>query len=1070
MFRFAVNQPVIVVVAILILCLLGVLAVFQVPVQMIPDIEARVLTVETRWPGATPQDIEKEIIIEQEEYLRRIPGLERITSVASTASAEIELEFPLGVDVNEALILVNNALSQVPAYPENVDEPSISTSSVSDNPFMFFSVRPVPGNPMNLDIRTQQDFVEDHVRTRLEQVPGVSTVGANGGGERQIRIRVDADKLAQRRLQLIDVRNAIRARNQDVSGGDVDSGKRRFLVRTIGRFSSLPEIRNLIISRDGDALVRLGDVATVDLEYAEIRNFAYTFSEPMIGMRLRKEIGANVIEVKAAVLAAMQEMNDGILAERGMRITLSSDDVVYVVEAVTVVWRNLIIGALLATVVMFLFLRSMGATLIGAAGIPICTIAAFLGLLMTGRTINVISLAGVAFAIGMTLDNNIVVLENIYRHMSQGKKRLQAAVDGATEVWPAVLASTLTTVFVFLPIVFIADEAGQLYSDIAIAIAASIIMSLIVAVTLVPTATGRYLHVPESSGSKLAAMGVRFRERVVGAVTWITASVQRRVGLIAAALATAGLILWLLTPPAEYLPEGEESKVFALMFAPPGYNIDTMREVYADVDSTFNPHFGADPADFAAGRSDVPAIRGNVAFISSGQVFYLIEATDRAHTDALMAKASETIGNKPGLIAFANRGSIFAGNSGGTRSINVDISAPDLTTLFDAGFAAFLKARGLFDRPQVRPVPSNLTMGQPMLEILPDWERAAELGVDTASLGYTIWAYADGAFVDEFFLNDDKIDMFLYGAEGRLRQPAEIDQVSVHTANGSTVPLSSIVEVRETVNTETIRRVDGERTVTLQIVPPRQVPLETAVDRVRDEIVLGMKANGEVPASVSMSISGASDRMATTREALSGNFAVAVLIAYLLLVAVFSHWGYPLLIMLSIPIGISGGLVGLWLLNLFGGFLPVLGLAGFTQPFDLITMLGFLVLIGTVVNNPILIVERALKNFHEAGLNAQTAVLEAVSARIRPIMMSMITTVIGLSPLVFFPGSGTELYRGLGAIVLFGLLFSSLVTLTFIPSLLSLILERVLEHGDRARVGSVQLDGGQLDGEQLDGG
>ncbi|MEM7099144.1 MAG: efflux RND transporter permease subunit [Pseudomonadota bacterium] len=1043
MFQFAVQRPVIVVVAILILCLLGVLSVFQVPVQMIPDIEARVLTVDTRWPGATPQDVEKEIIVEQEEYLRRIPGLERIVSVASTARAEIELEFPLGVDINEALILVNNALSQVPAYPENVDEPSISTSSASDNPFMFFAVRPVPGNPMNVDIRTQQDFVDDYVRTRLEQVPGVSNVGATGGGERQIRIRVDPDKLAQRQLQLIDVRNAIRARNQDVSGGDVDSGKRRFLVRTIGRFTTLQEIRDLIISRQGDSLVRLGDVATVDLEYAELRSVAYTFSEPMIGMRLRKEIGANVIEVKASVLQAMEDMNQGILADRGLHITLGSDDVVYVVEAVQVVWRNLVIGAVFATLVMFLFLRSMGATLIGAAGIPICTIAAFLGLLLTGRTINVISLAGVAFAIGMTLDNNIVVLENIYRHLSMGKERLPAAIDGVTEVWPAVLASTLTTVFVFLPIVFIADEAGQLYSDIAIAIAASIIMSLLVAITLVPTASSRFLHVADSSSARLSLLGARFRDKIVDVVAWLTTSVRRRLTFIGGTLATALLILLFLTPAAEYLPEGEESKVFALMFAPPGYNIKTMEEVYADVDSTFSPHFGADPEEFSSGRTDVPAIRGNVAFISAGQVFYLVEATDRAQTDALMAKASQTIDDKPGLIAFANRGSIFAGNSGGTRSINVDISAPELTTLFDAGLAAFLKSRALFDRPQVRPVPSNLTMGQPMLEIMPDWERAAELGVNTSGLGYTIWAYSDGAFVDEFFLNDDKIDMFLYGSDGRISQPSEIDQISVHTANGSTVPLSSIVEVRETVNTETIRRVDGERTVTLQIVPPRQVPLETAVEKVRNEIVLGMKENGEVPASVSMSISGASDQMATTRGALSGNFAVAILIAYLLLVAVFSHWGYPLLIMLSIPIGVSGGLVGIWLLNVIGGVLPSIGLAGFTQPFDLITMLGFLVLIGTVVNNPILIVERGLRNFRERSLNAHDAVLDAVSARIRPIMMSMITTVIGLSPLVFFPGSGTELYRGLGAIVLFGLLFSSLVTLTFIPSLLSLILGRV---------------------------
>ncbi|MEM1435769.1 MAG: efflux RND transporter permease subunit [Pseudomonadota bacterium] len=1053
MFRFAVQRPVIVAVGILILCLLGALAVFQVPVQMIPDIEARVLTIDTRWPGATPQDIEKEIIIEQEEYLRRIPGLERITSRATTARAEIELEFPLGIDINEVLILVNNALSQVPSYPENVDEPRINTSSVSDNPFMFFSIQPLPGNPKDVDILTQQDFVDDYVRTRIEQVPGVSDVGATGGGERQIRILVDPSKLAQRNLRLIDVRNAIRVRNQDVSGGDVDSGKRRFLLRTVGRFQTVEDIQNLVLDRRGQSLIRLRDVATVEMGYAEIRNYAYTRSRPMIGMRLRKEVGANVVEVKEGVVAAVAELNEGLLAERGLVLNISSDDVVYVVEAVRVVWRNLLIGAALATAVMYLFLRSPSATLIGSLGIPICTIAAFLGLLLTGRTINVISLAGVAFAIGMTLDNNIVVLENIYRHLAMGKDRIQAALDGVTEVWPAVLASTLTTVFVFLPIVFIEDEAGQLYSDIAVAIAASIVMSLIVATTLVPTACGRLLAPAKTdtdgSPGVLTGIALAARRRIVASVEWLLESVGRRLALIFGALGAAAAILLFLTPAAEYLPEGEEAKVFGLMFAPPGYNIDTMREVYREIDGTFSPHFDADPKDFKLGVSDIPAIRGNVSFVNTGQVFYLVEATDRTEADLLVDQVSGRIRELPGLLAFATRGSIFSGNSGGTRSINVDISAPDLPTLFDASFSAFVKARGLFDNPQVRPDPSNLTMGQPLLEIRPNWERAAELGVDTANLGYTVWAYSDGAFVDEFFLEDDKIDMFLFSSRGNIEHPRDIDRVNLYTSTGAVVPLSAVADVQETVNTETIRRVDGERTVTLSIVPPRAVPLETGLAKVRSEIVEGMRASGAVPESVQMTISGASDRLEITRDALSGNFVVAVVIAYLLLVAVFSHWGYPLLIMTSIPIGVSGGIVGLWLLNLGGQWLPLVGLQAVYQPFDLITMLGFLVLIGTVVNNPILIVERTMRNLKDHAMSTREAVLESVASRIRPITMSMITTVFGLAPLVFVPGSGTELYRGLGAIVLFGLLFSTLITLTFVPSVLSLILDLGARWQDR---------------------
>ncbi len=1043
MFKAAIDRPVVVTVGILILCLMGALAVFQVPVQMIPDIEARVLTIDTRWPGATPQDIEKEIIIEQEEYLRRIPGLERITSRASTSSAQIELEFPLGVDINEVLILVNNALSQVPSYPENVDEPRINTSSVSDNPFMFFSVQPLPGNPAQVDIRTQQDFVEDYVRTRLEQVPGVSDISVTGGAERQIRILVDPSKLAERNLRLIDVRNAIRTRNRDVSGGDVNAGKRRYLLRTVGRFETLEDMEELVIERRGGALIRLKDVAEVEQGYAEIRNYAFTRSEPMIGMRLRKEVGANVVEVKADVQAAIAELNDGPLAERGLVLALTSDDVVYVVEAVQVVWRNLLIGALLATLTMFAFLRSSSATMIGALGIPICTIAAFLGLLVTGRTINVISLAGIAFAIGMTLDNNIVVLENIYRHMAMGKARLKAALDGVTEVWPAVLASTLTTVFVFLPIVFIQDEAGQLYSDIAVAIAASIIMSLLVATLLVPTASGRLLQVAAEAErpGRRARVGLAAQARIVAAVEWLLRSVTRRLAVVGGALATSILIIVFLTPPAEYLPEGEEAKVFGLMFAPPGYNIDTMRDVYGEIDGVFSPNFDADPGEFAAGRSDIPAIKGNVSFVSTSRVFYLVEAADRAHTDALVDAVSEKVGEMPGLLAFANRGSIFSGNSGGTRSINVDISAPDLETLFAASFDVFRKARSLFANPQVRPDPSNLTMGQPLLEVRPDWERAAELGVDPADLGYTVWAYSDGAFVDEFFMADEKIDMFLYSAAGNILHPRDIDGVSLYTDAGTVVPLAAVADVIETVNTETIRRVDGERTVTLSIVPPRSVALETAIAKVRSELVQGMRADGSVPPSVQMSISGASDRLETTRDALSGNFAVALAIAYLLLVAVFSHWGYPLLIMTAIPIGVSGGIVGLWLLNAFGGALEAVGLPAVIQPFDLITMLGFLVLIGTVVNNPILIVERTLRNLRTSPQHIEDAVVEAVRSRIRPITMSMVTTVFGLAPLVFFPGSGTELYRGLGAIVLFGLLFSTIITLTFVPSVLSLVLQ-----------------------------
>ena len=1043
MFKFAIDKPVIVSVGIAIVCLFGVLAILRVPVQMIPDLDPRVVSVRTNWVGATPQDVEQEILVRQERFLGRIPGLVRMTSWADTGRARVELEFAHGADINEVLIRVNNALSRVSSYPENVVEPSLSATSFSNANFMFYRIMPLAGNPRQVNMVQMEDFLVDHVRPRIERVAGVANVTFWGGAQRQIKIEIDPRRLAERGLTLIDVRNAIRARNRDVSGGDVDVGKRRILLRTVGRFSSVEEIEQLVIARRGDSLVRLADVGRAELTTLEVRYYSYANGRPNITMGVRRQVGANVVEVMDGVVEAVAGLNQGLLAHRGLEMELTSEDVQYVKDAVVVVRRNLVIGAGLATLILLAFLRSGPATVVGAVGIPVCTIAAFLGLLLAGRTINVISLAGVAFAIGMTLDNSIVVLENIYRHMTLGKARIRAALDGVREVWTAVLASTLTTVFVFIPVAFVRQEAGQLYSDIAIAISASVLLSMVVAITVVPAACSRFLRPAPvaSSFNPLVRAGSVFSWLIMGFVHWLLRGVFRRVVFIAGVLAVSVLIIDQLTPKAEYLPEGEEQKLFASMYAPPGYNVETMNGIYKRFDAQFVAQVGADPQAFAEQTTDIPALNFVVGYAGAQSIFYIPEATDRDQTDALLEVITEKMKAYPGVRSFASRGSIFAGNRGGARSINLDINAPDMTTLFAAGDLAYQRAKTIFDNPQVRSRPSSLSMAQPLIEIHPDWRRVAELGINASDLGYTIAAYSDGAYVDEFVLADDRIDMFLYSTEGVIRHPQDIEHLLLYTEDGGIVPLSSIARVEETVNTESIRRVDGARAITLSIVPPRNVPLEVGVETVKSELIERLRQSGDLDESVQMHISGASDLLDATREALGANFIIAVIVSYLLLVAIFSHWGFPFLILTSVPIGISGGIVGLWLLNLVGSHLERFGLANIHQPFDMITMLGFLVLIGTVVNNPILLVERALRRLKEGGVSAAEAVSESVQVRLRPIMMSTITTLFGLSPLVFYPGAGTELYRGLGAIVLFGLLFSTIITLTFMPAALSLVLE-----------------------------
>ena len=1036
LFEVIVRNGLLMTVAALILTVLGILAALRIPVQMIPDLEVRTISVRTSWPGATPQDIEKEILIEQEEYLRTVPNLQRLEATASSGSASIELDFPFGVDITETLIRVNNALNQVPSYPVNVDEPRVFASSFSANSFMYFNVSPLPGNPRELDMDMMRDFIEDNVRTRMSNVPGVSDVQVRGGAERQIRIILDPARLADRGLTITAVRDAIRRRNQDVSGGEIDAGKRRYLLRTVGRFDDVQQLGNLIVEARGDTLIRLGEVAEIELDHFEIRSLSFSDGDPIIWLAVSRETGSNVIDIKYAMLDAVERINDEVLEPAGMELGLIAEDAGYVEASVRNVWFNLSLGAGLATLVMYLFLRSLRATAMGVIGIPICAIAAFLGLLAGGRTINVISLAGIAFAIGMTLDNSIVVIESIELARRRGLDRFRSAVEGVRNVWPAVLASTLTTILVFAPVLFIVEEAGQLYSDIAIAISASILASMLVAIALIPTASARL----EFGGSG-EPVGSRLRDAVVARVDTLISTPRRRATTILTTVLLSLAVIVFLTPAAEYLPEGEEPKTFAVMSAPPGYNLETMTKIGLEVQDHFLPFVGDDPKRFDRGEVEVPAIQYLNIRIDPGGMRIISQTIDPGHIDELMGAITQVYETYPGMRAFAARGSIITSNDGGTRSINLDISGPNLAIIYEVALATYRRAQDVFGNPRIQSSPSSLTLAQPLIEVRPDWDRAAELGMGAGDIGYTVAALTDGAFVDEFFLADDKIDIYLFGSKGARATLDTLAQLPVYTPQGSILPLSAVATIRETVDTSTVRRINGQRTVTLNIIPPPSVALETGVEIVRQDVIGALRSSGELPSDVNVTISGASDQLDATKAALAANYPVALIIVFLLLVAIFQHWGYPLLIMTTIPLGIAGGIVGLVLMNAVGAALPLIGLDRLHQPFDMISMLGFLILMGTVVNNPILIVDQTKRLLEKGGVTPHEAVHEAVALRFRPIAMSTLTTICGLSPLVFMPGAGTELYRGVGAIVLFGILGAAVVSLTMLPALTVTALE-----------------------------
>lgn len=1028
MFRFAIERGIILSVGFLILCLFGLIALLSVPVQMTPNLDRPVISVLTYWPGATPLDVEKEILIEQEEFLKNVRNLDRMVSTASMATAEIEMEFVLGTDMGEALVRVNNALSQVPGYPENVDQPRLISSSSSDDPFIFYRISNLPDAAVEQEVLGQFDFIEDTFATALERVHGVTQVTVFGGSKREMHIALDPAQLAARGLSMAEVRETIRLRNRDVSGGDIESGKRRYVVRTLGRFDSVESINRSIVAERSGHPVRLGDIGSAQFGVAELHTAAFLNNDRAIVMMLRREPGANVIKVKREVTAAIAELNKTMLAGNGLVAELYADDVGYVVNAVKVVQKNLLLGGLLACTVLFFFLRSIFPTLLGALGVPICAIGALIGLLLMGRSVNVISLAGVAFAIGMTLDNSIVVLENIYRKRAAGDSPMLASLHGVSEMWRAVLASTLTTVFVFLPIAFIDDEAGQLYSDIAVAISAAVLMSMLVAVTLVPSAMAR---IPLGQPGQMGMHGrsKAFTEKFFTVLNGLLSSPQRQLALVVGILLLAALVIAFLTPKAEYLPEGEEPKLFALMFSPPGHNRDAMYETGRRLADGIVPATDL-PADASYGPNDIPPLKYFLWLASPDRLLTIVEpkTRDAATVEHLQRVLRQRFSEVPGMIAFVNKGSIFSDNMGGTRSIELQVSGSELSDIFKVALLAYQSTDEIFDSAQIRPDP-GLSLSQPAIEIVPDWDRASELGIKAGDLGYLVGAMTNGAYVDSFYLADDKIDMYLYSTEGTVEKPEDIAAIPVYTDSGGVLPLSAVAQLHETVSANRIRRVDGRRSVTLNVIPPRDIALERAVELVQKDVIAPLLEGGQLPDGVNIAIGGASDKLAATRDALSGNFLIAIALSYLLMVAIFSHWGYPLLILFSLPLGISGGLAGLWFMN---------NVLGVVMPLDMITLLGMIVLIGTVVNNPILLVEQARHNL-KLGMEPVQAVTDSVRVRLRPIMMSMLTTIFGLAPVVFLPGAGTELYRGLGAIVLFGLFFSTLLALTFMPALLVLI-------------------------------
>jgi hydrophobic/amphiphilic exporter-1 (mainly G- bacteria), HAE1 family len=1095
----AVRQPVTVAVGVLLVLLTGVVAFQRIAIQLTPNVEDTIIAVTTRWEGASPLEVEREVVDKQEEKLQGIANLKAMTSKSQQGNGQIRLEFAVGMPKEEALRQVSDKLREVSDYPENVDEPVIEASDPDNRDYIAWVL--LRSEDTQRDVRDLQDFAADRLKPRLERIPGMSEVNVLGGRERETQVIFDPELLAAKGLTPADMVRALRAENRDVSAGALEQSKSNVRVRLAGLYETPADVERTVIAQTAGGPVYVGDVAEVKETYKEARTFVRSMGQRVLAINFQKEVGTNVIEVMDALKAEIVALNqpDGLLAVHAAKIGLEGrlyldqafDQTVYIDDALALVTDNIYLGGGLAILVLLLFLRSIRSVGIIALAIPISVIGAIVVMVSLGRSINVISLAGMAFAIGMVVDNAIVVLENIYRHLEMGKKPVRASIDGGREVLGAVVAATLTTAVVFVPVLLIEEEAGQLFRDIALAIVAAVVLSLVVSITVIPATAARLLKAKKQlpEGQKAKKRGwwspSRIPDGIAGTVHFLGGSVVARIVLIIGMTAGSIYGTLALVPPTDYLPTGNRNLVFGLLIPPPGYNL-TQQQILAErIEKTMRPHWVAGREELGSPEQKKileDAVTIPVMNFATGQVertvkgppldnYFLVSFDGIMFHGAISQDAEKVVDIlplfgeatraevTPDVFAFAFQVPLFrlGGNSG--SAIKIDFTGDDLDEVGRGALAVFMQLMQKYGPGKAQPDPSNFNVPTPELRFVPDRTRLAESGLTFDDVAQSILALGDGAIIGEYRMEGDTVDLKLISRTSLAANGLDrIAETPLATPLGTQVPLGSVAPEQMVNAPQQINRVGRQRSITIQFTPPAGVPLGEAIDDIARTLE-GARASGAIPAGVDTAFAGSASKLDSVSKALlgDGTFAgimgsslvLALLVVYLLMCVLFQSFGLPLVIMFSVPLATLGGfaaLAGVHFWSLKDPYLPV-------QNLDILTMLGFVILIGVVVNNAILIVHQTLNFMRPAGegeegdeaelhsLPPRKAITEAVRSRVRPIFMGTLTSVGGMAPLVLMPGSGSELYRGLGGVVVGGLMVSTIFTLVLVPMLLGLYLE-----------------------------
>ena len=1006
----SIRRPVFAAVISLLLVVLGVMSFSRLTLRELPAIDPPIVSVQVNYPGASAAVVETRITQVLEDALAGIEGVETVESSSRNGSADVSMEFKLSRDIEAATNDVRDAVSRVQdRLPEEADPPEISKVESDSDAIVWLNMR-----SDRMDSLELSDYAERYVSDRLSAIEGVARVIVGGGQRYAMRIWLDREALAARGLAVSDIEAALRRENVELPAGRIESENRDFTLRVQRNYRKAEDFAKLALAKGSDGyVVRLGDVAKVERAAEERRSYLRSNGQPNVGLGIVKTSTANSLDVARAARAEAERVQQSL--PEGTEIFVAYDSTLFIESAVQRVYATLIEGGILVVLVIFLFLGSARSALIPAVTVPVCLIAAFIGLYAFGYSINLLTLLALVLCIGLVVDDAIVVLENIQRRADLGEPVLIAAKRGTRQVAFAVIATTAVLVAVFLPIGFMEGNTGRLFRELSVTLAGAVALSAFVALTLTPMMASKLVrpHVHRSGfngfvHARLERLTALYRRGVVR-------SSGKPVIFILVLLAAFGASAVLLRfVPSELAPTEDRGVLHVSVTGPEGAGFDYTIGQMQQVEEKFFGLIG-EGGPIERFNSRVPGSYGSSQEMHTGRItVFLKDWTKRKETTPQVTEQlRKDLASLPGVRAVPSYRTGLV--RGGGQPLSIVLGGPDYKEL--ASWRDRILAR-MEENPGLFGADSDYKETQPQMRVEIDHARAADLGVSAQEIGRTLETMMGGRRVTTYVDGGEEYDVIMQAQRSDRAAPADLDNLYVRSARSSElIPLANLVSLKELAEPGRLNRFNRLRGITISAGLAPGYTLGEALTWAQKTVA------EELPPTAQLDYKGDSREYLKAGGAVVLTFALALLVVYLVLAAQFESFVHPFVIMLTVPLAVLGALIGLWLTG---------------NSLNLFSQIGIVMLIGLAAKNGILIVEFA-NQLRDEGRSIAEAIAESAAVRLRPILMTSVATIAGAVPLVVAGGPGSASRAAIGVVVIFGVAFSTLLSLFVVPSFYTLL-------------------------------